>query len=174
MAQTVKNLPAMRETRVRSLCREDPLEKEMATYSSILAWRIPWTEEPGRLYSPWNRKELGQEWATFTFIIIERTILDSPSKWINLACEDLTSGNQHVKHQYTLMSKGMERRKSPEVEPWKHLGGERTKRPRKSSRESSSEHQRDDRRREQRGRKKPRLGVKKWGLCQKTILNLNI
>ena len=47
MAQTVKNLPATWETRVRSLGWEDPLEKGMATYSSILAWRIPWTEEPG-------------------------------------------------------------------------------------------------------------------------------
>ena len=47
----VKSLPAVRETRVRSLCREDPLEKEMATHSSILSWRIPWTEEPGRLQS---------------------------------------------------------------------------------------------------------------------------
>ena len=43
--------PAMQETQVRSLVREDPLEKEMATHSSILAWRIPWTEEPGRLQS---------------------------------------------------------------------------------------------------------------------------
>ena len=43
----VKNLPAMQETPVRSLGREDPLEKEMATHCSILAWRIPWTEEPG-------------------------------------------------------------------------------------------------------------------------------
>ena len=49
MAQTVKNLPAMQETWVRSLGREDPLEKDMATYSSILAWRMPWTEEPGGL-----------------------------------------------------------------------------------------------------------------------------
>ena len=49
MAQTVKHLPTMRETQVRSLGREDPLEKEMATPSSILAWRIPWTEEPGGL-----------------------------------------------------------------------------------------------------------------------------
>ena len=49
MAQMVKNLPAMQETWVRSLGQEDPLEKEMATHSSILAWRIPWTEEPGRL-----------------------------------------------------------------------------------------------------------------------------
>ena len=49
MAQTVKHLPAMRETWVRSLGWEEPLEKEMATYSSTLAWKIPWMEEPGRL-----------------------------------------------------------------------------------------------------------------------------
>ena len=49
MAQTVKNLPAMWETRLQSLGWEDPLEKEMETYSSILAWEIPWTEEPGGL-----------------------------------------------------------------------------------------------------------------------------
>ena len=49
IAQLVKNLPAMQETRVRFLSWEDPLEKEMATHSSILAWRIPWTEEPGGL-----------------------------------------------------------------------------------------------------------------------------
>ena len=47
----VKRLPAMRETRVQSLGWEDPLEKEMAAHSSILAWKIPWTEEPGRLQS---------------------------------------------------------------------------------------------------------------------------
>ena len=51
MAQTVKSLPAEQETRVQSLGREDPLEKEMATHSSILAWRIPWMEEPGGLLS---------------------------------------------------------------------------------------------------------------------------
>ena len=51
VTQTVKHLPAMRETQVRSLGREDPLEKEMATHSSTLAWKIPWTEEPGRLQS---------------------------------------------------------------------------------------------------------------------------
>ena len=49
VAQRLKRLPAMWETWVRSLGWEDPLEKEMATHSSILAWRIPWTEEPGRL-----------------------------------------------------------------------------------------------------------------------------
>ena len=51
VAQTVKNLPAMSKTGVLSLGREDPLEKEMAIHSSILAWRIPWTEEPGQLLS---------------------------------------------------------------------------------------------------------------------------
>ena len=51
VAQLVKNLPAVQETRVRSLGWEDPLEKEMATHSSILAWKISWTEEPGRLQS---------------------------------------------------------------------------------------------------------------------------
>ena len=50
-AQIVKNLPPMQETQVPSLGQEDPLEKGMATHSSILAWRIPWTEEPGGLQS---------------------------------------------------------------------------------------------------------------------------
>ena len=52
VAQMVKHLPTMRETKVRSLGWEDPLEKEIATHSGILAWKIPWTEEP------WYRKEL--------------------------------------------------------------------------------------------------------------------
>ena len=51
LAQTVKCLPAMQETWVRFLGREDPLEKEMAIHSSILAWKIPWTQEPDRLQS---------------------------------------------------------------------------------------------------------------------------
>ena len=51
VAQMVKNPPAMQDTWIQSLGQEDPLEKEMATYSSILAWRIPWTEEPCGLYS---------------------------------------------------------------------------------------------------------------------------
>ena len=57
VAQTVKRLPTMQETQVQSLGWEDILEKEMATHSSILAWKIPWTEEPGRL-RPWCLKEL--------------------------------------------------------------------------------------------------------------------
>ena len=51
MSQSVKNLPAMQETWVQSLDQEDPLEKVMATHSSVLAWRMPWTEEPGGLQS---------------------------------------------------------------------------------------------------------------------------
>ena len=50
VAQMVKHLPSMQETRVRSLGWEDPLEKEMATYSNTLAWKIPWIEAPGRLW----------------------------------------------------------------------------------------------------------------------------
>ena len=56
MAQRLKRLPAMWETWVRSLGQKDPLEKEMATHSSILAWRIPWMEEPGRLQSTGSQR----------------------------------------------------------------------------------------------------------------------
>ena len=57
MAQMVKNSSAMQVIHVRSLGRNDPLEKGMATHSSILAWRIPWTEELGGLHGAWSRKE---------------------------------------------------------------------------------------------------------------------
>ena len=63
LAQRLKCLPAMRETWVRSLGREDPLEKEMATHSSILAWRIPWMEEPGGLQSMGSQR-VGHDWVT--------------------------------------------------------------------------------------------------------------
>ena len=56
VAQMVKRLPAVQETRVQSLGREDPLEKEMATHSSTLAWKIPWMEELGRLQSMWSQR----------------------------------------------------------------------------------------------------------------------
>ena len=60
VTQTVKNLPAMQETRVQSLGREDPLEEDMATHSSILAWRIPWTEKPGGL-QPIDSQSVGHD-----------------------------------------------------------------------------------------------------------------
>ena len=56
VAQRINRLPAMRETQVRSLGWEDPLEKEMATHSTTLAWRIPWTEEPGGLQSTGSQR----------------------------------------------------------------------------------------------------------------------
>ena len=56
MAQTVKHLPTMRETRLRSLGWEDPLEKEMATHFSTLAWKMPWTKEPGTLQSTGSQR----------------------------------------------------------------------------------------------------------------------
>ena len=63
VAQTVRNPPAMQETRVQCLGWEDPLEKGMATHSCILAWRIPWTEEPGRLQSRRSQRA-GHDWET--------------------------------------------------------------------------------------------------------------
>ena len=75
VAQTVKNLPAMQETQDASLGWEDPLEEEMATYSSILVWEITWAEEPGELQSM-GLQRIGHDWATntFTFTLI---VLDS-------------------------------------------------------------------------------------------------
>ena len=60
MAQMIKNLPAMQETQVQSLCQEDPLEKGLATHSSILAWRISWIEEPGGMQSMGSQR-VGQD-----------------------------------------------------------------------------------------------------------------
>ena len=65
----VKSLPAMQETWVQSLVWEDPLEKGMATHSSILAWRIPWTEEPGRLQSMASQR-VRHNWAANTFKVL--------------------------------------------------------------------------------------------------------
>ena len=71
VAQTIKRLPAMRETGVRFLGRKDPLEKEMATHASTLPWKIPWTEEPDRLQSIGSQR-VRHDWATslslFTFM----------------------------------------------------------------------------------------------------------
>ena len=68
VAQTVKRLPTMQETQVRSLGWEDPLEKEMAIHSSVLAWRIPWMEEPGGLQSTGSQSQTRLSDFTFTFI----------------------------------------------------------------------------------------------------------
>ena len=73
VAQLVKNLPAVQETRVRSLGWEDPLEKEMATHSSILAWKIPRTEEPVGLQSMGSQR-VGHDSATNTYTYLESSI----------------------------------------------------------------------------------------------------
>ena len=86
MAQTVKRLSAMQETWVRSLGWEDPLEKEMATHSSTLAWKIPWTEELGAGYCPWGRKESGM------------------TKRLHFHFRKLSSGHRTVEDQFSLQS----------------------------------------------------------------------
>ena len=65
MAQTVKNLPAVQESQVQCLGQEAPLEEEMSTHSSILAWEIPWTEEPGGLRSVGSHR-VGHDWSDLT------------------------------------------------------------------------------------------------------------
>ena len=85
VAQMVKNLPAMQEIQVWSLGHENTLEKGMATHSSVLAWRIPWTEEPAG-YSPWGCKRLDMsEWLTPFFLIRGEVIrlLIEPQGWGN-------------------------------------------------------------------------------------------
>ena len=76
VAQTVKHLPAMWEDWVRSLGREDPLEKEMATHSSVLAWGIPWTEEPGGLPSMLSQSQTTEQLTLstsfFLFVLFEQ------------------------------------------------------------------------------------------------------
>ena len=76
MSQTVKNLPAMQETRVRSLGLKESLEKGMATHSSIRARRSPWTEEPGGLQSMGSQR-VRHSWVTNTFIVERTCILES-------------------------------------------------------------------------------------------------
>ena len=92
VAQTVKNLPAMRETWVRSLGWEDPLEKGMATHSSILAWRIPWTEEPDRLQSMESQRvrcDLATEQRTTDILSYRLFIFYSVGQiiWVPIMCQ---------------------------------------------------------------------------------------
>ena len=81
MAQKLKHLPVMREAWVRSLGREDPLEKEMATHFSTLAWKIPWTEEPGRLQSIGLQRLNMTERLLFLFFFL---VMDILLVWANV------------------------------------------------------------------------------------------
>ena len=84
MAQTVKSLPTMQETWVQSLGQEDPLEEEMATHSRILAWKIPWTEEPGGLQSMGSQR-VGHDF-TFTFTFTFYTIYNQGQQSLVACC----------------------------------------------------------------------------------------
>ena len=88
VAQMIEHLPTMRETQVQSLGWEDPLRKEMATHSSTLAWKIPWTEKPGRLQSMGSQR-IGHDWATslslsFYFWYKEKQTLNKNNKTLKL------------------------------------------------------------------------------------------
>ena len=99
VAQRLKPLPAMWETQVQSLGREDPLEKEMATHSSILAWRIPWMEEPGS-YSPWCRKESDMtEWLHSLTTCIQHWVLPSEMHQVLYERKPVTSSSKLDKTQ---------------------------------------------------------------------------
>ena len=80
----VKNLPAMRETQIQFLGQEDPLEKGMATHSSILVWRIPWTEEPGRLQSI-GLQRVGHDCVTNTFTFMLDRV---PNRALHIATKE--------------------------------------------------------------------------------------
>ena len=81
VAQSVKNLPVVQETQVRSLGGEDPLEKEMANHSNILAWKSPWTEEPGGLQFMWLQRVGPTEWTNTGLkgAYYEQTVTTFPS-----------------------------------------------------------------------------------------------
>ena len=91
MAQRLKRLPPMRETWVRFLGWEDPLEKEMATHSSFLAWRIPWTEEPGRPQSTGSQR-VRHDWATSLLQVVP--LLASNNKYYLMRRQDVP-GESH-------------------------------------------------------------------------------
>ena len=95
IAQTVKNLPAMQETQVWSLSQEDPLEKEMVTHSSILAWRIPWAEEPDRLQFMGSQR-VGLDWATNTFTRQIPQTISVHQMTVTTATNSLASEGTHV------------------------------------------------------------------------------
>ena len=86
---SLKRLPAVRETQVQSLGWEDPLEKEMATHSSTLAWKIPWTEEPGRLQSHGVTKSQTRL-SEFTFLSGEQQYVHMTSRWRSKPCSQLS------------------------------------------------------------------------------------
>ena len=104
MAQRVKRLPPMWETLVRSLGQEDPLEKEMATHSSILAWRIPWTEDPGSLQLGSQRVGHTTKWLHFHFYLMSYQLEnDALSDLRKVQMPSLKSPPLHCAFQFLLI-----------------------------------------------------------------------
>ena len=100
LAQRFKCLPAMRETWARSLGGEDPLEKEMATHSSILAWRIPWTEEPGGLQSTGSQSQKRLSDFTFTFLVNRVTKKCRPNLSTSQPSGEVTFSSKQWNHWF--------------------------------------------------------------------------
>ena len=97
VAQRLKHLPAMRETWVRSLHQEDPLEKEMAIHSSIFAWRIPWTEEPGGLQSTGSQR-VQHNWVTSLSLSLSVRMKPWTVPLSFLPCKDVRTCGKVVKY----------------------------------------------------------------------------
>ena len=101
VAQRLKRLPAMRETWVRSLGREDPLEKEIATHSSVLVWRIPWMEEPGELQSTGHKESDMTERLHFHFSSFNLSVWFTSVQFSSVAqscptfCNPMNLSTQH-------------------------------------------------------------------------------
>ena len=102
VAQRLKRLTAMRETWVQSLGQEDPLEKEMATYSSILAWRIPWMEEPGGLQSTGSQR-VRHDWATSLSLSLHSSTLAWKIPWTEGFDRPQSMGSQRVGHDWATL-----------------------------------------------------------------------
>ena len=100
VTQKIKNLLAMQGTRVQSLGQEDPLEKGMAIHSSILAWRIPWTEGPGGLQSVRSQR-VGHDWATNTTLLPTPVFLPEEfQEWTEEPGRLQPMGSQRVRHNW--------------------------------------------------------------------------
>ena len=94
----IKNLPAMPETQVQSLDWEDPLQKGVVTHSSILAWRIPWTEKPDGLQSMVSQR-VGHDWATNTFTLKKKSKYIHLELAFNLQCFVITNQENEKKYK---------------------------------------------------------------------------
>ena len=124
LAQSVKNLPAKWETQVSSLCWEDPLEKETAALSSILAWRMPWTEEPGGLQSVRSqtlRHGLGTNTFTGTFVFTEHVFWASGH--ITLYLDYVLQASQPVCEPNVILPLDVRRQQRFRVTGWGGEGG---------------------------------------------------